>query len=323
MEPAPAAMYAMRRRVSRIERKTVVDDIKICYSITQVGRSSTRRMLVVALSEVGEMKSWSVFGLAATMVFLSSAVVRADLLPVQNATFSRPLVSLAQQASPFLQGTGWTTNGPELMEFPPGSGYWVNIGTLVWQNPPVGAYNHVDNLITDPTVSLADDPDPSNYPYQGAASLGAQTGNEFSQLLTSSFEPGLRYSLTMGAGRNFGNAEQVPAVTAALRLALYYLDDGSDRQIVTSVDIFNNASTGLSANHMLDFSTPEFVVGANDAAAGRKVGILLTTIGPAGGYFNVSNVRVAAVPEPASACVLLAGSVLLLRRRCVRVIERA
>jgi hypothetical protein len=257
----------------------------------------------------------NMMAVAAATIFVSQAGVRGALLPVQNATFSRPLVSLAQQASPFLEGTGWTTSGPESMEFPPGSGYWVNLGTLVWQNPPAGAYNHVDNLVSDPTVSPAEHPDPANFPYQGAASLGAQTGNTFSQALSSMFEPGVGYTLTVGVGRNFGNAEQVPAATAALRLALYYVDDASARQIVSSIDIFNNAATGLSANHMLDFSTPEFVVGLDDVAAGRKVGVLLTTIGPAGGYFNVSNVRVSAVPEPATVGVLVAGSVLMLQRR--------
>jgi hypothetical protein len=261
------------------------------------------------------MKSWYFGAATAAILVFSQTAAQADLLPVQNATFSRPLVSLAQQASPFLQGTGWTTAGPELMEFPPGSGFWVNIGTLVWQNPAPGAFNHVDNLITDPTVTLAEHPNPENFPYQGAASLAAQTGNEFSQVLTSSFEAGRGYSLTVGVGRNYGNAEQVPAATAALKLALYYLDDASTRQIVTSIDIFNNPATSLSANHMLDFSTPEFVVGGGHPAGGRPVGVLLTTIGPAGGYFNVGNVRVSAVPEPASIGVLMAGSMLLVRRR--------
>lgn len=261
------------------------------------------------------MRFVRIYAAAAAMVAVAQVAARGELLPVQNATFSRPLVSLAQQASPFLQGTGWTTSGPEMMEFPPGSGYWVNIGTLVWQNPPVGTYNHVDNLVTDPTVTPAEHPDPTNFPYQGAASLGARTGNTFSQELGSTFVPGTGYTLTVGVGRNYGNAEQVPAATAALRLALYYLDDASVRQIVTSVDIFNDAARGLSANHMLDFATPSFVVDGEDAAAGRKVGVLLTTIGPAGGYFNVSNVRVSAVPEPATMGVLLAGTALLLRRR--------
>ena len=259
------------------------------------------------------MKSFY-FGAVIALLVFSQPAAQAELLPVQNATFSRPLVSLAQQASPFLQGTGWNTSGPALMEFPPGSGFFVNVGTLVWQNPAPGAFNHVDNLITDPTVTLAEHPNPENFPYQGAGSLSAETGNEFSQLLTSSFETGRAYFLTVGVGRNFGNAEQIPAATARLRLALYYLDDASARQIVTSIDVFNDAATGLSANHMLDFSTPEFVVGAG-VPAGRQVGVLLTTIGPAGGYFNVSNVRVSAVPEPASIGVLVAGSILLLRRR--------
>lgn len=263
------------------------------------------------------MKS-SYFGATAALFLFCQTAAQAELLPVQNATFSRPLVSFAQQASPVLVGTGWTTTGPAILEIAPG--FFANVGTIVWQNPAPGAFNHIDNLISDPTVTPDIHPNPeTNAPYQGAASISALTGNEFSQLLTSSFEQGKGYSLTVGVGRNYGPDDGpdkiTPAADALLRLALFYLlDDGTTRQIVTSIDIHNDAATGLSATHMLDFTTPEFVVGPG-FPANKQVGVLLTTVGPLGGYFNLSNVRVSAVPEPASIGVFLAGTMLLMRRR--------
>lgn len=257
---------------------------------------------------------------AVVLAASTASVAHAVVIPIQDATFSRPIVSLAEQASPILDGTGWTTRGPasSTVEFSPG--YFVNIDTIVWQNPT--DYRRVDNLVPDYSVTLEQMQamgDGANYPYQGCASIAANTGNEFSQILSTSFQAEQAYSLTVGVGHNYGTADQVPAASAYLTIALYYVDGASQRHIVASKDIYNDAATALSANHLNDFTADSNLLAASDPAIGQPIGLLLTSTGPAGGFFNVSNVRLTAVPEPASLAVLLGAPALLLaRRRSVR-----
>jgi hypothetical protein len=212
------------------------------------------------------------------------------------------LVSPEQVASPFLYGTGWTTAGPASSYVEIAQGVFANVGAIVWQNPPTNDPRHIDNLVADESIALADLPTSGtfNLPYEAAASLAAETGHEFSQTLTTTFEPGKVYSLSVGVGHNYGSPQQVPAANAKLRLVLYYLDANDQRQVVAETGVFNNAAAGLTYSHMKDFSATSSLLNASDLAVGKPIGILLATDGPAGGYFNLSNVRVSAVPEPAS-----------------------
>jgi hypothetical protein len=68
---------------------------------------------------------------------------------------------------------------------------------------------------------------------------------------------------------------------------------------------------------MLDCPTPLTFLAPGDNAIGKPIGILMEVSDPdnGGGFFNVSDVRVTQVPEPASISALLAGSALLLQRR--------
>jgi hypothetical protein len=272
------------------------------------------------------------WGLGAAMAAVVAACfasgAKADALPVQNSIFSSPLVTYGQTALPVAFGVaGWTAEGAvdPLYQF--------NTGVIIWQNhtalDPVADYrmSRVDNLITDPAVTQAValstssttgnwwfDTDPAQG-YQAAASIGSGDYG-LVQTMTSMFEANKGYSLTVAVGHNFGSG--VPDAQTKFALTLFYSDAEGDH-VVAERDIYNDEATGLSATHMQDFSTVVVTIAADSAAVGRPIGIRLVTSTPegvtAGGYFNVTNVRVDAVPEPATMGLMLAGAMLLVRRR--------
>jgi hypothetical protein len=271
------------------------------------------------------MKLWKEIAAVAVTVVLWQGAARAQVqLPVQDAIFSSPLVAYTdQEAMPFVytSGTGWTAN---------------NADEVIWQNPPPGASDYIDNLTPDYSVNLSQclavDPNPGQwslqysptFPYEGAASIGITDGITLpptltlSQTLGSKFLANASYQLTVAVGIPYvGDVPSLPDATADLQLALIYTDGSSVQHIVSSVDILNTPATGLSGTHMLDFSTPLQFIAPASGAVGQDIGILLTTSDPnsGGSFFNVSDVQVTEVPEPASMSLLVAGSVLLLYRR--------
>lgn len=233
---------------------------------------------------------------AGKMLFTATAAVACAALAhaglVANPSFESPSVPLAQLASPFPDS--WATDGPVKTDV--GGGFMVNLNTGIFPNTDASSPDHIDNL------------DGSQ-----AAYIGAQTGNEFTQVLGSNFTAGTQYTLTVAVGRSYG---QPPDSTASLRIALYYTGTDLQRHLVTSQDIFNDTATALSATHLADFSTTSSFLAPDDAAINQPIGVLLTTTGPAGGFFDMDNVRLTTVvPEPTSLCFVLIGASALLRRR--------
>jgi hypothetical protein len=224
-----------------------------------------------------------------------SATLAASAAPVTvlNHSFESPTVTLAQVASPFVDN--WVTDGPSKQEFPPGSGFFVNVGTGIFPNTPAVNPDHIDNVDGNQ-----------------AAFIATQTGNEFTQVLGQNFAAGQAYTLTTAVAHSFGSP---PAATDEVRLALYYVGADNQRHIVLQRDVFNDVATGLSANHFNDFSGTSPVLAAGDPAVGQPIGVLLTTIGDVGGFFDLDNVRVDAVPEPAVLSVIGLGAMGLLARR--------
>lgn len=267
------------------------------------------------------MSRWSKCAAVAAALVVFQNIALAESLPVQDAIFSNPLVSYEQQAMPFAftTGTGWSANGanPTNAE-----------DIVIWQNPPPGADDYVDNLVPDNSVTLsqclAQDSNPdqwslqfsSLFPYEGAASIGALDQNSLTQTLGSVFQANMGYSLTVAVGIPYYLDAPGPDAEADLQLALFYTD-ANGIEIVSSTDVLNNADTGLSGTQMLDLSTPLTFIAPDDAAVGQPIGILMEVSDPenGGGFFNVSDVVVTQVPEPASISALLASSALLLHRR--------
>src|SRR3954466_13366231 len=69
---------------------------------------------------------------------------------------------------------------------------------------------------------------------------------------------------------------------------------------VALLDVTNSAANGLRDDHLIDFTAASPMLALADAAVAKEVQVLVTTVGDAGGFFDIDNVRVsAAVPEPA------------------------
>lgn len=200
--------------------------------------------------------------IALLLLFYGSAA-GAVLLPVANASFELPETVFAL---PFV--ADWATNGP-----------------IIDPNTQLNLYAGVF-LNTDPN-----EPDHiGNADGLQLCFIGTQTGNEIVQLLAGTvFQAGGQYSLRVGVAQSFSSP---PAQTDVLRIALFYLDDGNGRQIVASSDISNDPETGLSPNTIQYFSADSALLSSDHPAVGRTVGILLTTLGELGGFFDMDDVTV-------------------------------
>jgi hypothetical protein len=122
------------------------------------------------------------------------------------------------------------------------------------------------------------------------------------------FEAGKSYDLTIGV---FGKDTLAPGST--LQLSLYYLDALDSKVTVGSTTVtYSLASfptnTPLS---LVDYSVNVPTVRAGDAWAGKHIGIQLESTTPlvmsTGGNWDFDNVRLTAVPEPASLGLLVLG----------------
>lgn len=126
------------------------------------------------------------------------------------------------------------------------------------------------------------------------------------------FLPGNVYTLTVGVfGKSMTDG-------STLELSLYYRDGSDSMMTVASTTV-----TYLAANFpqtpplsLFDFSVSTAAVQAADAWAGQHIGIKLeSTFGTGAGYWDVDNVRLTAIPEPATLSMvgLGVGGLFLLR----------
>ena len=89
------------------------------------------------------------------------------------------------------------------------------------------------------------------------------------------------------------------------------------RHVLASTDVFKGANN-LSPTHFNDFSATLPALAANDPAIGKAVGVSIISSSPAanpGGFFDLDNVRVTAVPEPGCVGAAVVAGALMLRRR--------
>jgi hypothetical protein len=124
------------------------------------------------------------------------------------------------------------------------------------------------------------------------------------------FEIGKSYNLTVGV---YGHHLLAPGST--LQLSLYYRDNLDNKVTVGATTItFSDANfplvTGPGTN-LIDFSVNLPAVQAGDAWAGQHIGIQLESTIPieltSGRNWDFDNVRLTAVPEPATLSLLALG----------------
>jgi hypothetical protein len=136
------------------------------------------------------------------------------------------------------------------------------------------------------------------------------------QDLAATFDVGKSYDMTVGA---FGKS--MPFDGAVFRLSLYYRDGSANMVTVGSTDVTYVAANFplVSPRNLFDFGFTVPTVQSGDAWAGENIGIKLESVNGSGGYWDLDNVRLAAVPEPSSAGLLaMGGAALLMRMRTRR-----
>ena len=130
------------------------------------------------------------------------------------------------------------------------------------------------------------------------------------------YEVGKSYTLTIGV---FGKDTLAPGST--LLLSLYYLDALDNKTAVSSTTVSYSAAAfpTTAPLSLVDYSVIVPTVQAGDAWAGKHIGIQLESTTPlamsTGGNWDFDNVRLAAIPEPASVSLLLLGAGGLARLR--------
>jgi hypothetical protein len=219
---------------------------------------------------------------------------QAGVISIPNASFESPTVP---NVSPYATSTisDW--------QKAPVPSWWLDAGYLEQQ-----WFEAAGTFLNIPAAPI------DNMDQAQAAFMFATPGVELFQDLPAQFEVGQSYHLTAGiVGGGYGMKLGVP-----MELRLYYRDDSGARVTVGSTTVTNTNDTGL-LSHLTDFplGVPEVVAG--DPWAGKNIGVqLISTVGfqDAGGYWDLDNVRLTAVPEPASLAVAAFGiGALLLQRR--------
>lgn len=223
-----------------------------------------------------------------------------------------------------LVADGWTINGPgPAASF--GNESSPTGDVIVYYDSNPGTQGFPTGVTGKQAVSIFPiDHDPAN-------PTGPSTPASISQALVTdtvsntpvTFQSGKVYKITL----DLALAGSAPPPSGVLKIALGYVDGGGvEHDVATrlvqndpaSLTGANRADNGspVNQNNYLAFSATSPLLGAGDAAVGKQISVLISGTGPGGGEFNLDNVRVDAVPEPASlGTVAAAGGIMLLRRR--------
>ena len=212
------------------------------------------------------------------------SVVHAASIAVPNGSFESPTPPPGFPATP--QVDVWQ-KFPQPPQIPlPGTITWEQLSG-VFPNTAPGAFDHIDNV------------DGSQ-----AAYMFALPGVGLFQQLGTAFEIGKSYNLTLGILGGGGITEG-----SSFLMSLYYLDGANSPVTLGATPITYTAAGFANPTHLYDYSVNIGEVQAGDAWAGQNIGIqLVSTFGMGAGYWDVDNVRLVAVPEPATIGLLALGA---------------
>jgi hypothetical protein len=151
---------------------------------------------------------------------------------------------------------------------------------------------------------------------QGGFFFAAPQNELYQDLTTATYQVGSYYHASfMAEGGGYGMPLGTP-----LQLSLYYRDAGNTPITIASV-IATNTNDNPSANPLTHLTTYQFdtpTVLSSDLWAGKPIGIALTShsdFSNGTGFWDLDNVQLSQLPEPASLGILAIGALALCLRR--------
>jgi hypothetical protein len=235
---------------------------------------------------------------------LTSPALSASI-PVPDYDFSNPTApttGFATQPS--------TSAGLGSWQVSPPPAYWTSSGGSIdqWYDQAGVFYNNPSNKYIN------------NLPGSQGGYLFATPGLELSQTLSSTYQVGQSYQLTVGIGG--GSGEYGPMQNGTpIDIGLYYLDGSGNQQFLGTSEITWSGSLSQGyVTSLTDYSVTIPAIGAGDPSKGQNIGVAIFEPGTApldGSYWDVDNVRlVSPVPEPGAIALVAAGTgILVLGRR--------
>ena len=211
-------------------------------------------------------------------------------LPIPNGSFELPKTDYVNTRI-----TSWqeTEQAPD---YPSGGGFSWDQLSGVFHNTPAGASDHLSNLDGQQALYL--------FAIPGAGILQDATTRDWddpepSHAFSVPFEPGSRYTLTVGLMGGSGN--MLPGVP--LEISLYHR--GTDGTIlpVATRRVEHAPEVFTDRNHFVDFSVSTDPVLPTDPWSGKLMGVRILSVVPdsqRGGYWDIDHIRLSReiVSEP-------------------------
>ncbi|MHC4856141.1 MAG: hypothetical protein ACYS72_07025 [Planctomycetota bacterium] len=199
--------------------------------------------------------------LLAMAIFFMTAFVQAGSIPVANNSFEDPVVPFAEPyALPDVND--WIELDMDPLGYSQNTGVFLNVTSI------------------------------ANTDGGQLAFLGGEKGNALLQDLSAVYQVGKSYKLTAGV---CVSAQFPPYDPNGLQFAFYY-QESNDPNRIDIVSATTLGPSSFTSTTLEDNSIYLSTVQADDAWAGKAIGIAIRATGPMGGYWDVDNVRVTEYP---------------------------